>query len=225
MDNTIDYGQWTVPASWDEINLKMFEEIERYYDDKDKKFDVREVLHIFTNKTMDEINALPIELTEKLLEKLSFLDKPHAQYEPTYKIKIDGVEYIINVMEKLKTGEYIAVDTILKADKHDYASILAVICRKEGEIYDSKYEAEEFENRKKMFEEQPITSILPIVAFFLNLSIALRMPTLLSLEVQEGLNHIRENIKSSRENGELSARYTKRLMKKLKKLEKSINSI
>ena len=80
-NNTIDYGSWTVPTSWDDITLKMFEDIERYYSDKDKNFDAREVLHIFTNKTVEEINELPIEITEILMNKLLFLqEKPKRSW-------------------------------------------------------------------------------------------------------------------------------------------------
>ena len=57
-ENVIDFGSWTVPTSWDELTLKQFQEIEKYYSNKDKDFDIREVLHIFTNKTEDEIKAL-----------------------------------------------------------------------------------------------------------------------------------------------------------------------
>ena len=149
-NNTIDYGKISIPTSWDEITLKQFQDIERYYDDKDKKFDAREVLHIFTNKTVDEINALPLELTEILMNKLLFLQEKPKDVEPSNKVKIDGEEYVINVMEKLKTGEYVTVDAILKNDKFDYSSIFAVLCRKNGEIYDSKFEAELFEQRKEM---------------------------------------------------------------------------
>ena len=42
-ENVIDFGKWTTPKSWDELTLKQFQEIEKYYSDKDKKFDVREV--------------------------------------------------------------------------------------------------------------------------------------------------------------------------------------
>ena len=55
-NNIIDYGKISIPTSWDEITLKQFSDIERYYADKEKQFDAREVLHIFTNKTIDEIN-------------------------------------------------------------------------------------------------------------------------------------------------------------------------
>lgn len=221
----IDYGEWKVPSSWEELDLATFQEIERYYDDKDKEFDVREVIHILCGKSIDEVNALPMEFTESILGKLMFLQEKPTEKEPSNTITIDGEQYSVNVMEKLKTGEYISVDTILKNDKYDYASILAVICRKKDEVYDSKFEAELFEERKKMFEGQSVLNIFPIISFFLNLYMVSTMPTLLSLEVQEGLSHIRESIKNSRENGELSALSTKRLMKRLKKLEKSINSI
>lgn len=223
MDN-IDYGQWTVPTSWDEITLKMFEDIERYYDDKDKKFDARDVLQIFTNKSMDEINALPMELTEMLMDKLLFLQEKPQDVEPSNKVKIDGEEYIINVMEKLKTGEYVTIDTILKGDKYDYGSILAVICRKKDEVYDSKFEAEVFENRKEMWERQPIMKIMPTLGFFLNLYMTLRIPTQLSLEVEEELNRIQKRIETSEKLGAFRKRYLNWRMRRLRKLLKSSKS-
>ena len=114
-DGNIDFQEWTVPTDWNKVTLKMFSDIERYYSDKDKKFDAREVLHIFTNKSIDEINELPVEFVEILMDKLSFIQDSPKEKEPSNKIKIDGEEYIINVMEKLKTGEFIAVDSVLKS--------------------------------------------------------------------------------------------------------------
>lgn len=220
-----DFGEYNVPVRWEDITLKQYMEIERYYADKEKKFDVRDVLHILTNKSLDEINELPMAFTEKILEKLSFLmDKPQEK-EPTNKIIIDGVDYHINFQNKLKTGEYIAADTIIKDDPHNYAAILAILCRKDGEIYDSKFENEVIEDRIKLFEEQPVVNILPIIAFFLNLYILSEIPTQLSMEIKEGINLMRKDIESSHQNGEISKRSMKSAMKKLRKLEKSINSI
>ena len=224
-EGNISFGEWKVPTSWDEITLGQFQEIEKYYSDKDRKFDVRDVIHILCNKTIDEVNALPIAFTESIMEKLMFLQEKPEEKEPSNKITIDGEEYIINVMEKLKTGEYIAIDTALKGDRFDYASFFTIICRKDGEIYDSKYEAEVFDKRREMWLKQPVVKVLPMIAFFLNLYIVSQTPSLLFSELQEGINLIRKNIKTSRENGELSALSTRRLMRKLKKLEKSINSI
>lgn len=224
-ENVIDFGKWTVPTSWDEITLKQFQEIEKYYSNKDKDFDIRDVLHIFTNKTEDEINALPIVFTNELMNKLMFLKDKPKDYEPSNFIDIDGVRYGINVMEKLKTGEFVAIDTILKNDPHDYISIFAVLCRKDGEIYDSKFEAEEFDKRVELMGKQPVIKMLPLIAFFFNLYIVRKTHSQLYSEVEEGLNLMEQNIESSRANGDLSALYTRRLMKKLKKLRKSLKSI
>ena len=224
-ENVIDFGSWTVPTSWDELTLKQFQEIEKYYSDKDKNFDVREVLDIFTDHTRDEIDQLPINFTDKLLNELSFLKEQPQYGDASASIEIDGEKYSINVMEKLKTGEFVAIDTILKSDPHDYISILAVLCRKNGEIYDSKFEAELFEERQKLFAKQPIMNIMPLISFFLSLYILRMTHSQLYSEVEEGLNLMEQNIENSRANGDLSELSTRRLMKKLKKLRKSIKYI
>lgn len=224
-ENVIDLGKWTVPTKWDEVTLEMFQKIEKYYSDKDKDFDVRDVLDIFTDHTRDEIDQLPINFTEKLMNELSFLKEQPKYGDASPKIKIDGEEYCINVMEKLKTGEYVAIDTILKNDSHDYISILAVLCRKQGEIYDSKFEAEVFEERQKLFAKQPIMKIMPLISFFLGLYIVRRTHSLLYSEVEEGLNLIQQNIDNSENLGVFKRRSLNSQVKKLRKLLKSNKSI
>ena len=224
-ENVIDLGKWHCPTSWEEITLKQFQAIEKYYSDKDKNFDVREVLDIFTDHTRDEIDQLPINFTDKLLNELSFLKEQPKYGDASPKIEIDGEEYCINVMEKLKTGEYVAIDTILKSDPHDYISILAVLCRKNGEIYDSKFEAEVFEDRQKLFAKQSIMKIMPLIAFFLNLYILRMTHSQLYSEVEEGLNLIQQNIDNSENLGVFKRRSLNSQMKKLRKLLKSNKSI
>lgn len=219
--DVIDYGTYVIPTKWEDITLRQFSELERYYSDKEMKFDAREVLHILTNKTVDEINNLPIEFTEKLMSKLEFLEKAPEEKEPTNKIKIDGETYVINVMEHLKTGEYVAVDSAMKNDKFDYATFLAILCRKEGEVFDSKFEAELFEKRREMFEKQPITNILPIVSFFLNLYILLQTPSQVSSLLEEELNRIQRLIETSPKIGVFKKRSLNLQMKKLRKSLKS----
>ena len=224
-ENIIDLGVWNVPKSWDEVTLKQYQEIERYYDGKEENFDVRKVLHILTNHSEDEINMLPIDFLEKIMASLSFLQEPIKEEEPRNWVEIDGERYTVHTEQQLKTGEYIASDTALKGDKHNYAGILAILCRKEGELYDSKFENEVLESRIKMFEQQPITKILCIIGFFLQLYITSMTPTLLSSKVREAIDLTRKDIETSVKNGEVSKRSMKSAMKKLKKLEKSINSI
>lgn len=224
-ENVINLGEYTIPSSWDELSLKQLEDIERYYEDKEKKFDIREVIELFTNHTREEVDQLPVEFMDKILEKLLWLQEKPEWGEPTNKVKLSGETYIVNIQEKLKVGEFIAVDTVLKSDKHNYAAMLAILCRKEGEVYDSKFENEALEERIKMWENASVMKVMPLVSFFFNCYIASQVHTQLSSEVQEEIKFIQESIENSRKNGELSERSTKRLMKELKKLEKSISSI
>lgn len=224
-ENIIDLGVWNVPKSWDEVTLKQYQEIERYYDGKEENFDVRKVLHILTNHTEDEINMLPLDFLEQIMGSLTFLQEPIKEEEPMNWIEINGERYTVHTEQQLKTGEYIASDTALKGDKHNYAGLLAILCRKEGELYDSKFEAEVLEDRIKLFEKQPITKILCIIGFFLQLYITSMTPTLLSSKIREAIDLTRKDIETSAKNGELSKRSMKSLMKKLRKLEKSISSM
>ena len=222
-ENIIDLGVWNVPKSWDEVTLKQYQEIERYYDGKEENFDVRKVLHILTNHTEDEINMLPLDFLEKIMGSLTFLQEPIKEEEPRNWIEINGERYTVHTEQQLKTGEYIASDTALKGDKHNYAGLLAILCRKEGELYDSKFEAEVLEDRIKLFEKQPITKILCIIGFFLQLYITSMTHIQLSSKVREEVDRTRKDIETSAKNGELTKRSMKSLMKKLRKLEKSIN--
>lgn len=221
----IDYGKWTIPNGWNELTLKQYQEIERYYSNKDKKFDVRDVLELFTDHSRDDIDQLPIEFVERILGNLNWLFKTPDWGEPKNYTEINGEKYVVNIQDKLKVGEFIAVDTAMKADKHNYAAILAILCRKEGELYDAKFENEVLTNRIEMWENAPVTKVMPIISFFMQCFMILQMPSQLSLEVREAINHTRNNIETLHQDGDLTKRYMKSAMKKLKKLEKSISSI
>ena len=224
-EEVIDFGSITVPTSWDEVTLKQFQEIETYYNGTDREFDARDVLHIFCGKSVDEINELPMDFIEKIMGHLMFLQTKPEDKEVTNKIEIDGETYVVNVMEKLKVGEYVAVDTVMKSDKHNYAAILGILCRKHGEIYDSRFEAEVLNDRIAMFERQPITKIMPIVGFFLQLYMISATPTLLSSRIREAIDLIRKDTEISAKNGEVSKRSMKSVLRKLRKLEQSLDSI
>lgn len=225
MDNgTIDLGKWYIPKNWNDISLKKFQEIKKFYNDTENNFDVRQVLHILCDKTMDEVYELPVEFLDIILEKLTFIYEQPKTEEPTNSITVDGQLYQVNVMEKMKTGEFVAADSVMKNDKDDFASILAILCRKPDEKYDSRFEAEEFDNRRKMFLEQPITKILPIVSFFLQRFEQSLIPSLLYSKVEEEANHIQQSIKNSEKIGVFKKCYLNWQMRKLRKLMKSNKS-
>lgn len=222
---TIDYKEWKVPTSWDEITLGQFEQIQKFYEgEEERQTDIREIVHILCNKTVDEVNELPAEFLSIILDKLSFTTEKPEMGENTNKIEIDGEIYQVNVMEKMKTGEYVATEMILKNDKNDLAGILAVLCRKEGEPYDSKFENEVLPERKKMFLNLPVTKVMPVCAFFLDLWMTSEGVSRLCTAAEENINRIAQNIQSSEKLGVGRKLYIKWRMRKLRKLLRSIKS-
>lgn len=221
-DGVVDFQEWNVPTSWDEVSLKMFSEIEKFYENKDKDFNVREVLQIFCQKTEDEVNELPIEFTEKILEHLQFVNTRFDWGESKNWVEIDGERYTIHFENQLKTGEYIAADAVIKADPHNYAGILAILCRKDGEIYDSKFENEVLPSRVEMFEKLPITKVMPLVGFFFDLSILYMNNSQLYTMAEEAIASILSSIKTSHNIGVLQRHYMLWQTKKLRKLLRSI---
>lgn len=221
-----DFGEWKVPSSWDDLTLGKFQELERLYDgDEERKFDVRDVLDLMTDKTKDEINELPIEFTDSLLRKMYWLHEQPNFGKPSNKITVDGVQYTVHNENEMKFGEYVALDTALKGDKHNYAAMLAILCRKDGEIFDAKFENEVLPSRIEFWKNVSVMKVMPIVSFFLELSSMSLQVSQLSLEIQEGINHILKHIETSKQNGVFSALYTKWQVRKLKKLQKSIKNI
>ena len=223
-----DFGEWKVPQSWDDLTLGKFQELEKLYDgddDKERKFDVRDVLDLMTDRTKDEINELPIEFTDSLLRKMYWLHEQPDFGKPSNKITIDGDTYTVHNENEMKFGEYVALDTAMKGDKHNYAAMLAILCRKEGEIFDAKFENEILPSRIEFWKNVSVMKVMPIVSFFLELSSMSLQVSQLSLEIQEGINHILKHIETSKQNGVFSALYTKWQVRKLKKLQKSIKNI
>ena len=216
MDNNIvDFKSWTIPTSWDEVKLSVFQKLEK--EKANENMQIIDILHIMADKTKDEVMELPSEFIDIMLSKLQFLTTPMPQQEPSYKIEIDGETYQINFMEKLKTGEYISFNNVIKAEPYNYAAMLAILCRKEGEVYDSKFEAEVFNDRVKLFESQPVTKIMPLINFFFLLSATLRTPSQLSMLLEEELNRTLKDIDDSPNLGRWKKRSLKRQVKTLLK--------
>ena len=222
-----DFGEWKVPQSWDDLTLGKFQELEKLYDgdENERKFDVRDVLDLMTDRTKDEINELPIEFTDSLLRKMYWLHEQPDFGKPSNKVIIDGVQYTVHNENEMKFGEYVALDTAMKGDKHNYAAMLAILCRKEGEIFDAKFENEILPSRIEFWKNVSVMKVMPIVSFFLELSSMSLQVSQLSSEIQEGINHILKHIETSKQNGVFSALYTKWQVRKLKKLQKSIKNI
>lgn len=218
-----DFGEWTIPTKWEEVTVKQYQELERIYDKE--KPDIRDIVAVLANKERKDIDELPTDFFETLLKHIAFIAEKAENVAPTNTITIAGETYQINIMEKLKTGEFVDSQTALEGDKHNYALLFAILCRKAGEIYNDDFIANVLPDREKMFEEQPITNILPLVGFFLQLWTQSSLFTLLFSKVEEAIDQLAENIKSSPKIGIGKRCYLRWQMKKLKNSLQSVKSI
>lgn len=218
MDNIKDYGQWSTPRSWSDISLKMYSELERL----EKKESLIDVIPILCDKTKDEVMALPTEFLDKIIGNLTWMQEPPKFGNPSPSVIIDKQEYRINTESKLKTGELLAVDVVLKNNEANYAAILAILCRKPNEKYDVRFENEVLEDRIKFWESKSILDVMPLVLFFSKLISIYAIITQAYLEAEEALKFTQENIENSRKSGACSVWQSILLKRKLKHLKRSM---
>lgn len=213
-----------MPLSWEEISLEMFQEISKLYDN-DKKPTITDILSVLTNIKKEDIENYPLEVIEVLISQAQYI-----QSTPTNEIKneiiVDGEKYFINYENELRFKEFVDAQTLIESNNRDYASLLAILCRKPGELYDDEYIAKEFDKRVEMFNKQPITNILPVVNFFLNYWVVLEKTSKESLTtIKEAASQYLVHIENSLRSGIGKKRFSKSQMKKLQTLKKSLNCI
>lgn len=215
MENEIvDFGEWYVPKNWDDLTLGQFQKMQDELGDGNA-FDVRKVLHIFCGKSQEEVDALPVSAAEELLGQLVWLHTDLPKREPTNKITIGGEEYLVNTEESMKVREFVQVDSIMKSNPKDYASILAVLCRKKGEKFDAEFEAKLFNERREMFLGVPMLDAMAVMAFFLRLWNLSKLVTQLFLEALRVQSHMRKDIENSPSLGAIGKSYMRWRMARL----------
>ena len=223
-----DFGNITVPTSWEQITLGQFVKLMRLQEEENKEdVSLIDIMAVLTGTDKKYIYSLPSDFANTIMAHLLFLNKPLKE-EPKAEVIIDGNLYKINYMEKLKFGEYTDANTVMANDKFDYASLLAILCRREGEIYDDDYIAEHLDERTEMWNNQPITKVYPLVCFFLVLS-ALSGKHLqhYMTEGEQAIDQLLTHIEDSLRNGEhkkFSLSYVKARWK-LRKLRKCMSQL
>lgn len=223
-----DFGKIKVPTKWEEVTLGQFEQIMRLTGGENKRVDVMSLLGILTGQDEDYINSLPASFVETLMAHLIFLnDNPRTYDQTASQIKIGKDFYSIHFLEELKFGEYVEVNESIKNDPLDYSSILAILCRKDGELFDEDFAANKFKQRKEMFQQQPVTEILPLIGFFLKLFLISRANSQGCLtELESATSQLLQHTNSSVSNGDGGKRslsWRMRTTRKLKKLNKAMS--
>lgn len=221
----MDFGKITIPTKWSEVTLKQFQELMKIYNQEDK--DILDILSLFTQKSKKELRQMPSEFIETMLAHLQFMNTK-LEVEPSSQIDIDGKIYRINYTEKLKFGEFVDVETLIKEDKYNWAAMLAMLCRLEGEIYDDDFIANQLDSRIKMYESLPIDRALQLINFFLKLKLRYITYSLKSLtlkEAREAAESLVQSIRDSVKAGvgtKLNSIYAKIELRKLEKQLKCI---
>lgn len=221
----MDFGKITIPTKWSEVTLKQFQELMKIYNQEDK--DILDILSLFTQKSKKELRQMPSEFIETMLAHLQFMNTK-LEVEPSSQIDIDGKIYRINYTEKLKFGEFVDVETLIKEDKYNWAAMLAMLCRLEGEIYDDDFIANQLDERIKMYESLSIDRALQLINFFLKLKLRYITYSLKSLtlkEAREAAESLVQSIRDSVKAGagtKLNSIYAKIELRKLEKQLKCI---
>ena len=221
----MNFGKITVPTKWEEVTLKQFTELLTIYDKEDK--DILDIISMFTGRSKDELRKYPMDFINEILIHLQFMNTP-LNIKPSNWVEIDGKKYSVNYMEKLKFGEFVDVETIIKDNKYNYPAILGILCRMEGEVYDDDFIAEKLNDRVKMFEELDMPSAMRLINFFLKLSLRSIAYTQKSLAIQQGKEQaelLAQSIRDSLKDGDLKKLDMIYAKTELRKLEKSLKSI
>ena len=221
----MDFGKRNIPTKWEDITLKQFQELMKIYEQEDK--DILDILALFSGRDKKELKQMPKEFIDTMLVHLQFMNTT-LEVEPKSSIEIQGETYKINYTEKLKFGEFVDVEGLIKDDKYNYAALLGILCRKDKEIYDDDFIADKLDDRIKMFEELSIDKALQLINFFLKLKLRSIAYTQKSLALQEGKELAESLVQSTRDlvkdgaGNMFDSIYVKR---ELKRLEKSLRCI
>ena len=217
----MDFGKVTIPTKWEDITLKQFCELMRVYDKDDK--DILDVLEVLSGRTKSELRQMPADFIDTMMQHLQFMNIP-LNVEADSKIVINGEEYKVNYTDKLKFGEWTDAETVLK--EKDYAGVLAILARKDGEIYDDDFIANELDKRIELFNSLSITKALVLLNFFLKLKLNSILYSQKSLEnSKEAIESLVQCIKSSLKDGGGNMFSTLSARIKLRRLEKQLRCI
>ena len=100
-------------------------------------------------------------------EDLSFINEDIPS-EPSNIVELNGEIYKIDYLKDLKTLEYIDANMTLKEDSYNFGQLLAILCRKDNEVYDDDFIANKLDDRIELFNNASIVKTKPLIDFFVN---------------------------------------------------------
>lgn len=225
-------GDYTLSDTWDKVSLEQFSNYVRYISQlkENEEGDPIEILQIFSNIPKEVILEMSVEMFEHIMDKLTFLNEKLDlnEQEANPNIEIKGETYQINYMDSLKVYEWQDLNTVLDADKHNYPTILAILCRKPNEEYDDEFIAKHLNDRILMFKNLQVKEALKLISFFLVLAskyaIHIRNSMIINT-LKEEATELANNIETLFKHTDFLIPSRVKQILKLRKLKKSIDSI
>lgn len=191
---TIDNTNYNIPTEWADVTLGQYE---KWFDSEiTTKEDEITFVSKVSNIPLDILQSLPLSFYNDLVQMIGFSLKD-ANTLPRNNIKIGDVQYSINAEDELTLAEYVDVETVLQGDTDRLGSVLAIVCRPTGEIYNTKNLPE----RIKLFNNLTMDKVYPLFSFFLTLKEQYTKIMKHSLMVQEMVDQLHLHTETSLKNG------------------------
>lgn len=154
---------YNVPESWDDVTLGQYEKWFDYV--ADTKMKEVELVSLISTIPFDLLSTLPLSFYTDVLNMVSFAFAGN-DFKPSNKIVIDNDVYSVSVKDELTLAQYVDVEATFEEEGNDsrLSEILAIVCLRKGEKYDSKI----LKERKKLFQDLKMNEVFPLLAFFCN---------------------------------------------------------
>lgn len=173
--------EWNLPNSWEDMTLGNYIDFFNFQDlNKDREIDDLYMIEVFEMLSdCDEVLDIPINELKDLLSELTFLSElPKLNDNKT--ISIDGNLYGCIDLNRMTTGEYISIKTLMGSEKtvlNGLPKLLAIILRPAEEFVDpetgekklriEKFSVDNLTWRAERFKELKVVDVLHWISFFL----------------------------------------------------------
>lgn len=156
----------TIPSSWDEITLEMFDRIAAAEGNPFEK--TIEILNVLTGLSTEKLRSLPATVFEGtgLNAKLAFLSTEIRKRMPQEKYVTKSNTYIVSLYpNKWSAAQYLDYNTVLSGDvTKKLARLIACFTIPEGHKYGDGYDFEQVVD--DIYENMPVTLAMGYAGFF-----------------------------------------------------------
>lgn len=169
---TIEYGghKVEIPENWHEIPLERYD---RFHGKNPETFREKvELLADLCGIDMQVLTVLPTEIFNRAVQITAFIFS-EPDITPVPYVEVKGVRYVANTDDELTLGEWIDLEEVQKEGVNVLSNVLAIVCRPAGEAYDYRNNTE----RQKLFAGLPVSNVLGVLGFFLQLKRRLEIIT------------------------------------------------